>query len=485
MRLSLRYRLLLPLGLLLVGDLAATAWAAMAAARGADRRLAGQLWGAARTLTEPPTFRLTPPVLAQMKRLSGADFLLVPADGPPISTFVEPIPSPPADVPIAIPATDGEDHQLGPPVTVGGTEYRCLRLALREPHPNHGGHLDIFYPESLRRTAVWDAARPPLVLGCVGGLAAVGLALLTGTRLVRRVRDLEHRTRRIAAGDFRPMPVVGGDDELTDLGRSVNETARQLAEFQEAMQRDERLRVLGQFSGGLAHQLRNAAAGAKLAVELFLSENPTADPEPLQVALRQLARIEANLRQFLDLGKPPPATRQRCDVVKLIDQSVSLLKPHCQHAGITLTWEPGSADVRMEGDPTQLAHLIGNVIGNAVEAAGPGGAVGVQLRSNGADESTPTLADSPIAGDGWVIEVTDTGPGPSPQIAAKMFEPFVTGKDQGIGLGLAVARRAAEAHGGRVSWTRQDGRTVFRIDLPVGGSRNLQGDALDKNKLQT
>ena len=106
MRLSLRYRLLLPLGLLLVGDLAATAWAAMAAARGADRRLAGQLWGAARTLTEPPTFRLTPPVLAQMKRLSGADFLLVPADGPPISTFLDPIPEPPADVPIAIPATD-------------------------------------------------------------------------------------------------------------------------------------------------------------------------------------------------------------------------------------------------------------------------------------------------------------------------------------------------------------------------------------------
>src|SRR5439155_5097314 len=139
-----------------------------------------------------------------------------------------------------------------------------------------------------------------------------------------RVRDLEHRTRLIAGGDFRPLPLPMADDELTDLCKSVNDMARRLAEFQEASQLNERLRVLGQFSGGLAHQLRNAAAGAKLAVELFLAENPGADPEPLRVALRQLARIESNLRQFLDLGKPPAEVKKPCDLAKLLDQAVSL-----------------------------------------------------------------------------------------------------------------------------------------------------------------
>lgn len=458
MRLSLRYRLLLPLSLLLIGDLAATAWAAAAAARGADQRLADQLWAIARTLVEPrSSFPLTEPVLGQMKGLSGAEFLLARPDGEVETTTLSgPKVRPPADVPVAVPAAEGEDHQLGPPVTIGGREYRCLRLSLRRRPPTATGDLYIFYPESLRRTAVWDAVRPPLVLGGVGGLAAIGLALATGTGLVRRIRTLDHRTRLIAAGDFRPMPLPQSDDELTDLCRSVNEMARRLAEFQEVMQRSERLRVLGQFSGGLAHQLRNAAAGAKLAVELFMTENPLADPEPLEVALRQLARIERNLRQFLDLGKPPAVAKLPCDLAGLIDQAVSLLKPQCQHAGIALVWEPGESSI-VTGDSAQLSHLFGNVIGNAIEAAGPGGNVEVRKGERGT-----------LPKDRWcVIEVSDTGPGPPPEIAEKLFEPFVTGKDQGIGLGLAVAKQAVEAHGGALSWERQGKKTVFRIELPM------------------
>jgi signal transduction histidine kinase len=219
------------------------------------------------------------------------------------------------------------------------------------------------------------------------------------------------------------------------------------------VQQNERLRILGQFSGGLAHQLRNAAAGAKLAIELFLTENPTADPEPLQVALRQLARIESNLRQFLVLGKPPEHGSQPCDLVKLIDQAVSLLKPQARHAGTALYWSPPAEPCVIPADATQLSHLFGNVIGNAVEAAGPGGEVGIVLVPHGVDKCC-------------VIEVSDTGPGPSADVAERLFEPFVTGKAQGIGLGLAVAKQAAESHGGRLSWERRDGRTVFRIELP-------------------
>ena len=439
MRLSLRYRLLIPLALLLVGDAAATAWSASAAAEHVDRRLAGQLWAVARTLTEPPTFPLSDRVLEQMKGLSGAEFLLVRADGTRAGTL------PDADPPVGV--HPAEDHAAPDLVTLNKANFRCLRLVLRPPHPAAGGNLYILYPEDLRRTAVRDAVLPLLVLGGVGGLVAVGLAFASGSRLVKRVRDLEARTRLIADGDFRPMPLPPSDDEVRDLCRSVNDMADRLAAFQEEFKHTERLRVLGQFSGGLAHQLRNAATGARLAVQLFLEENPSADPEPLQVALRQLGRIETNLRQFLDLGKPPDGARRECDVGELVGQAVSLLKPQCQHAGTTLTLTSPTGRFAVVGDPTQLSHLFGNVIGNAVEAAGPGGAVDVRV------------ADG-------VVEVSDTGPGPPPAIAAKLFDPFTTGKEQGVGLGLAVAKQAAEAHGGRISWERRGGRTVFRIELP-------------------
>ncbi|MBX9580393.1 MAG: HAMP domain-containing histidine kinase, partial [Gemmataceae bacterium] len=243
------------------------------------------------------------------------------------------------------------------------------------------------------------------------------------------------------------------DDELADLGRAVNEMARRLAGYRDALAAAERLRVLGQFSGGLAHQLRNAAAGAKLAVEVYLAENPAADPEPLRVALGQLARIEGTVRQFLDLGKPPAATRGPVDLVAVIGQAVSLLGPQCRHAGTALTWEPSAGPVVIEGDAESVGHLFGNVIGNAVEAAGPGGAVEVR---------------GPTVGEGvYHVEVIDTGPGPPAEIAGRLFDPFVTGKEQGIGLGLAVAKQAAEAHAGRLTWDRRDGRTVFRVELPT------------------
>ena len=450
MRLSLRYRLLLPLLLLLVGDVLATAWAAAAAARHAEDRLARQQWAVAHTLTEPrSTFPLTGRVLQQTKGLSGAELLLA-RDGVTLeSTFPEPHPAPPADVPP--PAAD-ESPRLGPAAAVAGGEYRCLRLPLKAPHPNPGCDLYILYPESLRQTAVRDAVRPLLALGAVG-LAAVGLAFAFGSRLVGRIRALDARTRLIAAGDFRPAVVPAADDELRDLYRAVNDMAGRLAGFQEELQRDERLRVLGQFSGGLAHQLRNAAAGAKLSREVYLAENPAADPEPVRVALRQLARIEANLRQFLALGKPPDPVRQPCDLGPLIDQTVSLLRPQCRHAGTELSWTPPAGPCVVAGDPAQLAHLFGNVIGNAVEAAGPGGSVEVRVVPGA---------------EGFAVEVSDTGAGPPLEIAGRLFEPFVTGKEQGVGLGLAVAKQAADAHGAPLAWERRGGRTVFRIDFPRG-----------------
>jgi signal transduction histidine kinase len=102
-----------------------------------------------------------------------------------------------------------------------------------------------------------------------------------------------------------------------------------------------------------------------------------------------------------------------------------------------------------------LGHLFLNVIGNAIEAAGPGGWVSVGVR-----RKEP-------AGRTAVVEVADSGPGPPPGVAGRLFEPFVTGKAEGVGLGLAVGRQVAEAHGGCVHWQREADRTCFFIELPL------------------
>src|SRR5205823_4546358 len=128
--------------------------------------------------------------------------------------------------------------------------------------------------ESLWRDARWGAIWPSLGLGASVGLVAMGLAVGQARRVSGRVRELERRARLIAGGDFSPMPLPGRDDEVRDLGRSINEMAQRLAQFQKTAAAAERLRLLGQVSGGLAHQLRNGLTGARLAVQLYLREAP-------------------------------------------------------------------------------------------------------------------------------------------------------------------------------------------------------------------
>src|SRR5262249_8744838 len=181
--------------------------------------------------------------------------------------------------------------------------------------------------------------------------------------------------------------------------------------------------------------------------------NGHADPESLAVALRQLALVEVHLKRFLDLGRSTDLRREPCALMAVLDQAVALLGPQCRHAGIDLRWQPPPEGPTLLADAGELGHLFVNVIGNAVEAAGPGGWVEVAMQ-----------ADGPQA----VVTVTDSGRGPPREVAERLFEPFVTGKPNGVGLGLAVARQVADAHGGSIRWRREADRTCFEIELPWG-----------------
>jgi signal transduction histidine kinase len=448
MKRSIRYRLFVPLGLLLLGVVGISAWSAVAAAQQAEERIARQVRGVTHTLAGT-SITLTQPILQQMKGLSGADYLLSDADGNLLSTLS----GPPPDLPERIrnqPIENAEADRLGEPIDLAGQRYRCRRLPQRV-----GGNLFILYPEASLNEAIRDAVRPSLVFGLFGGLASMALMYLIGQRLVGRIRELERRTRLIAAGDFSPMPLPAPNDELRDLSQSVNEMAERLAQFQEAVRLTERLRLLGQLSGGLAHQLRNSVTGAKLAIQLHVQECPAPDQEALQVALRQLNLMESNLRRFMDLGKSEGRPSSRASAPGLVDDVVALLRPQAEHAGVALRWQRPPALRDVAGDADQLRDALQNIVGNAVEAAGANGAVEVRCEN---DAGPPARV---------VVEISDTGPGPPAALEGKLFDPFVTGKPEGIGLGLAVARHAVERHGGDISWRRGDGRTIFRIVLPA------------------
>jgi signal transduction histidine kinase len=451
MRWGLRYQLLVPPAVLLLGVAGTTAWTATASATRAREQLDGRMRKVIQALSKPPHFGISPRVLEQMSLLSEAQFVLIEEDGSSLKT----LPAIPEGLPSPVTSSDDlQSLRLEAHVWVDGERYLCSGVRLRQ------GILYVLYPEALWRNALWEAVRPSLILGGVLGLASFALAVGVGQRLTRRIQELERRTRQIADGDFSPMRLPRRDDELRDLGRSVNEMAERLARLQEAVQRTERLRLLGQVSGGLAHHLRNGVTGARLAVQLHLREHeawqqgngPPPDPEALAVALRQLTLVENNLKRFLDLGSGKQVRPQPCSVRALVAEAVALLQPQCRHAGIELRWQPPAEELTLAGDAGQLQQLFFNVLGNAVEAAGPGGWVRVEC---GLEKSRSLI----------VVEVIDSGPGPPAELAMRLFEPFVTGKREGVGLGLAVARQVAEGHGGTITWSRIEGHTCFRIEL--------------------
>jgi signal transduction histidine kinase len=476
MRWPIRYQLLVPLLTLLLGVVGISTWTALASAGRARRQIETQVRNVAHTLSGSRHVPLTHKiVLEQMKGLSGADYLLIAGNGTRTTTLPTDHPELP---PVEAVVDDWETLRLGPRVVVEGTAYlgSGVRLPPRADIPE-GGTLYILYPEELWRNALWEAVRPSLILGGFAGLASLVLAVAVGEHFSGRVRELERRTRLIAGGDFSPMPLPGRNDELRDLGRSVNEMAEQLARLQETVQRSERLRLLGQVGGGLAHQLRNGLTGARLALQLHVREcRDNGDAEALAVALRQLALLEAHLKRFLDLGRTGPLLREPVALRALVGETVALLGPRCKHARIDLRWRPPPDEASVVGDAGQIEQLLLNVVGNAIEAAGPGG--WVELRLSIEDCRLPieegrTVQSSIINRQSSmaVLEVSDSGPGPPPDVAAKLFEPFVTSKPEGVGLGLAVARQVAEAHGGRITWRREADHTCFRIELPAEGAR--------------
>jgi len=313
---------------------------------------------------------------------------------------------------------------------------------------------------SLARTA-FDAAWPVLAVAAATLAVLVPIGLRTTGRLARRIGAVERHVGRIAAGDFGRRlddPGCAGDgpprDELGRLVDGVNRMSGSLGSLRDTLVGGERQRLLGQLAAGFAHELRNAITGARLAIELHRRRCPgggAAADDSLGVAVRQLDIVAEEVRGLLALGRPAAEADEPVPLAvdALFAEIRDLTGPRCDHAGVRLEVEPTGLTIRGRRDPLRAALV--NLVLNGIDAAGSGGLV--LLRA--------------AAGAGRVdLVVEDTGPGPPESVRDSIAEPFVTGKPEGIGLGLAVAKAVAEAHGGTLAWSHIAGRTRFAISLP-------------------
>jgi PAS domain S-box-containing protein len=223
-------------------------------------------------------------------------------------------------------------------------------------------------------------------------------------------------------------------------------TARKDAE-QQLMQQAALARV-GQLAAVVAHEVRNPLAGVKGAIQVLASRRKHGDPE-LQVMHDIVHRIDALGELINDLmlfARPRAPQLGTVDVRTLVDDAIALARrdPAVQHVEFRVE---GDVPIRLSADAELVRAAILNLLLNAVQAMAGSGRVLVQVSANG---------------DTAHIEVTDTGPGIPDDLRERVFEPFFTTKARGGGLGLPIARRTAELHGGGLA-----------LACPVGGGTRL------------
>jgi signal transduction histidine kinase len=451
-RWPIRNQIFLPVATLLLVAVASIAvlMAALAARRSSQDHIE-RVQRVVATLAET-TFPLSENVLSKMRGLSGAEFVTLDDRGTIVtSTLGSSVRE--SDLPSPLPSA-APPAQLGEfgAIEIAGQSYFMTAL------PGHGSDgvrsLLILYPKSDLRQAEWEAAWPPLAIGGVTVLLMVALSAWLSRRLARRIEAVQGLFSRIADGDFSHVDARAPHDEVYELVLSANRLSDRLADNQEQIVRTERLRLLAQLAGGLAHQLRNAVTGARMAVQLHQRRCPHSADESLDVALRQLSLTEEQVRGLLSLGKPdqqPPVSDQLSRVIAEIDR---LVIPAARHAHVAWKCEPPSADADMTVANAQSVRAgLLNLALNAVQAAGSGGDVHFW---------TQRLQDR------VQIHVDDSGSGPPESLRSAMFEPFITSKPEGIGLGLALAQAAAQNHGGNVTFATVGGQTRFTMSLAAG-----------------
>jgi len=450
MRQPLRRQIFLPFGILVVSatvTVAVVTAAVSARSRQADAIL--RLERVVETL-RASQFPFTSAVLAQMHGLSDAQFVVRAPDGAVSATTLNPVPTELGTGRLS--ANEVVDRlTMAPSVQVGDVAYYAAELPLTTGVER--GTLLVLLPVQALRRLGWSAAWPSLAAGAIASLAVLLMARWIAGRFTRRLDAIGGQVIQIAAGSADRLVLEGPDDELRKLASAVNTVSDQLRQQERTVRQTERMRLVAQLSSGLAHQLRNAASGARLAVQLVQRRNPDVAVKELAVALTQLTLIEDHIKRLLAVG-PERETRLRPGPVEELFRSVEdLVTPMARHAGVSLQFDTKGEDSRWVPDLEGVRAGLLNVVMNGMEAAGRGGTVLVEAASI----DCRTLA----------VTVSDSGTGPDPEISERIFEPFVTSKPEGVGLGLAYVRRTIEQLGGRVSWRRERDQTRFTLVVPA------------------
>ncbi len=289
------------------------------------------------------------------------------------------------------------------------------------------------------------------------GIWLVSLALLVylAHRISRPIQELTTGLGRLAGGDLNARVMARRDDEI---GRAIGAFNNMAARLQESTERLVYLRQLASWqtlARKMAHEVKNSLTPIRLTVEEMLVRYDEADrgfmEQATQIVVDEIETLERRIRAFSQFAAEPPVQPGEIDVNGLLQERIAFLKT--AHPEVAYDCRLAESTPPVVADQDLLKGILTNLLENAAEAAGEGGRIlGV------------TAAD----GGRVAIEVHDSGPGLSEQARSSLFQPTISFKKRGMGLGLSIARKSALLNGGDIVVVKGElGGAGFRVLLPV------------------
>lgn len=248
------------------------------------------------------------------------------------------------------------------------------------------------------------------------------------------------------------MRDVGG----RKLGAVVSiEDVSEVKALTEQLIRADRLAAMGELTAGVAHEVRNPLGIIRASVQLMEEAECNRDRvvSAAQVIKQEIDRLDRVIKALLDFGRPAPPTMRPVAVTQVLEDIALFSRTFASRAHVQIIERYASDIPEVMADPEQLKQVFVNLISNAVQAMSTGGTLRIET---GVEE------------DFVFIRFSDTGPGIPEQILSKIFDPFVSTRDAGTGLGLTIVHRIVDDHDGHIEVTSEPGvGTAFTVWLPA------------------
>lgn len=265
------------------------------------------------------------------------------------------------------------------------------------------------------------------------------------------------------------LVVSGGIVVVLIYHRMIAPLRSNLTESRAVIERQEKLASLGVFATGIAHEIRNPLTAIKVRLFSLKASHRagTSDHEDLEVIENEIDRLERIVRDFLQFARPAEPDLQRISAAKLLRDAAQLLTSDLAKRSVTLKLELDAEEV-VRADADKMKQVLINFIQNAADSMKTGGTITLRTRL---DKQTLQGRSVPAV----VLEIADTGSGIPPEVQKRLFDPFFTTKESGTGLGLCIAARIVEKHGGVIDYQTQLNRgTTFSIVLPLASEDENQ-----------